>query len=221
MASNTCRMAPDRLEALRAKWVELDKEFKGAKTALYAAKDRDDLFTTLMGSDMFEEASDEAEEYGIFMQEAKRKFETVRMTVESIHSDDEGTEIVTDIMNRWTPYKELYKMLNRNYCVAYSFRKKRIKEEEAKAKEEEAKERLTIEEMRLNNEKEISIKKLELEHGSTISGGDSGLSVTSTHISWSSPLPPASSQLSKKDISEFKLKNSLSAELTYLEMQDW
>ena len=54
-------------------------------------KDRDDLFTTLMGSDMFEEASDEAEEYGIFMQEAKRKFETVRMTVESIHSEDEGT----------------------------------------------------------------------------------------------------------------------------------
>ena len=115
-----------------------------------------------------------------------------------------------DIMNRWTPYKELYKTLNRNFCIAYSFRKKRIKEEEAK-------ERITMEEMRLNNEKEISIKKLELEHGSTISGGDSGPSGTSTPISWSSPSP----QLSKKDISEFKPKNSLSAELTYLEMQDW
>ena len=115
-------------------------------------------------------------------------------------------------MNRWTPYKELYKKLTRNYCVAYSFRKKRIKEVEAK-------ERLTIKDMR--NQKEISIKKLELEHGSTISGSESGPSGTSTPISRSSPLPPASSQLSKKDISESKPKNSLSAELTYLEMQDW
>ena len=116
-------MAADRLAALRAQWAELDKEFKEARTALYAAKDRDDLFTSLMSSNMF----DEAEEYGIFMQEAKRKFETVRMTVESIHPEDEGTEIITDIMNRWTPYKELYKMLNRNFCCAYSFRKKRLR----------------------------------------------------------------------------------------------
>ena len=93
--------------------------------------------------------------------------------------------------------------------------------QEEEIKEEEAKERITMEEMRLNNEKEISIKKLELEHGSMISGGDSGPSVNSTPISRSSPLSTVSSQLSKKDISEFKPKNSLSAELTYLEMQDW
>ena len=116
------------------------------------------------------------------------------------------TEVVAEIMNRWTPYKELYKKLTRNYCITYSFRKKRIKEEEAK-------ERLTIEDMR--NQKEISIKKLELEHVTTISGSESSPSRTSTPISRSSPLPPVSSQLSKKDISEFKPKNSLSAKLTY------
>ena len=68
---------------------------------------------------------------------------------------------------------------------------------------------------------EISIKKLKLEHGTSISGSESSPSGTSTPISWSSPVPPATTQLSKKDISEFKPKNSLSAELTYLEMQDW
>ena len=89
MASNTRRMAAERLDALKKKWAELDREFEEARTALYAAKDRDDLFTTLMDSNLFEEASDEAEEYGISMQEAKKKFKTVRMTVEGIHSEDE------------------------------------------------------------------------------------------------------------------------------------
>ena len=69
MAKNTRRMAADRLAALRAQWVELNNELEEARIAHYAAKDRDDLFTTLMSSNMF----NEAEEYGNFMQEAKRK----------------------------------------------------------------------------------------------------------------------------------------------------
>ena len=110
-------MAAERLDALMRRWAELDIEFEESRTALYTAKDRDNLFTSFLESEMFDEASDEAEEYGISMQEAKRKFETVRMTVKGISPKDEGTEVVIDIMNRWTPYKDLYKELRHHILL--------------------------------------------------------------------------------------------------------
>ena len=67
MASNNCSMMAERLDKLKKKLLELDPYFKEARTALFAAKDRDDLFTNFLESDMFEEACDKAEEYGFFV----------------------------------------------------------------------------------------------------------------------------------------------------------
>ena len=50
------------------------------------------------------------------------------------------------------------------------------------------------------------------------SGTSSG---TATPASRESPVPPAATLLSKQDISQFKPTNSLSAELSFIEMQDW
>ena len=138
------------------------------------------------------------------MSEAKKRFEAVRMIVETISSEDEEHTVVRDIRASWTPYFETYKKLNRNYCNAYSFRRKRLKELEDKQKAAEAetplKKELALKEMRLQNY--VSIKKLELEHNLSLSGTAS--SGTSTPISRESPVPPVAAHMSKQDISQFK-----------------
>ena len=51
--------------------------------------------------------------------------------------------------------------------------------------------------------------------------GGAATSGASTPASRESPVPPVVTQLSKQDISQFKLTNTLSSELSFLEMQDW
>ena len=207
MAGNTCKMLTERTAALSLQWKVLEPEFLKAKAALLAAKDRDDLYTSLVTEGSLDEAFDQAEEYGHIMSEAKKRFEAVRMIVETISPEDEEHTIVRDIRASWTPYFETYKKLNRNYCNAYSFRRKRLKELEDKQKAAEAetplKKELALEEMRLQNY--VSIKKLELEHILSLSGTAS--SGTSTLISRESPVPPVAAHMSKQDISQFKPTN--------------
>ena len=78
------------------------------------------------------------------------------------------------------------------------------------------KEKITLKEMRL--ESNLAIKKLEVAQAMNASGASSG---TATPASRESPVPPAATLLSKQDITQFKLTNSLSAELSFIEMQDW
>ena len=86
-----------------------------------------------------------------------------------------------------------------------------------KAAEAEARrvDNLAMEELRLTNN--LAIKKLEVERA--MGGPDT--SGNTTPGSRESPVPPAVTQLSKQDISQFKPTNSLSSKLSFLEMQDW
>ena len=69
--------------------------------------------------------------------------------------------------------------------------------------------------MRLNNN--LALKRIDVEQ--TLGGA--AASGASTPASRESPVPPVVTQLSKQDISQFKPTNSLSSELSFLEMQDW
>ena len=128
MANNTRKMSTERTTALLSQWKELEPEFQKAKAALMAAKDRDDMYTSLVADDKLDEALDQAEEYGYTMTEAKGGFKSVRMIIENISTEDTNHSTVKDIMAVWDPYVETYKRLTRNYCSAYSFRKKKLKE---------------------------------------------------------------------------------------------
>ena len=154
----------------------MEPEFLRAKAALLAARDRDNIYTTLVAEARLDEAFDQAEEYGYTMVEAKKRFESVRMIIETISPEDEDHIVIKDIMATWNSYYEIYKRLTRNYCNPLSFRKKRLKEAEDKQratdiedrlKEKAAdadaclKENLAMEELRLNNN--LAIKRLEVE----------------------------------------------------------
>ena len=82
--------------------------------------------------------------------------------------------------------------------------------------EASTKEKITLEEMRL--ESNLAIKKLEVAQAINASGASSG---TSTPVPRESPVPPAATVLSKQDVAQFKPINSLSAELSFIKMQDW
>ena len=188
MASNTRKMLTERTAVLSSQWKELEPEFFRAKASLLAAKDRDNLYTSLVTEGSLDKAFDQAEEYSRTMAKAKKRFESVRMVIETISPEDENHSVIKDIMAMWTPYFETYKKLNRNYCNAHSFRKKRLKEAEdnQKAAEAEAclKEKLALEELRFNNN--IAFKRLNLEQ--SLSGA--AFSGASTPISRESPVPP-------------------------------
>ena len=153
------------------------------------------------------------------------------MIIETISSQDVDHPTVKDIMATWDPYIETYRRLTRNYCMAHTFRKKKLREIELedrawdaedniriRSMEAEAsrKEKITLEEMKL--EFNLAIKKLEVAQAMNASGASSG---TATPVSRESPVPPAATVLSKQDIAQFKPTNSLSAELSFIKMQDW
>ena len=73
MARNTRKMLTERTAALSSQWKELEPEFLRAKASLLAAKDRDDLYTSLVTEGSLDEAFDQAEEYGRIMAEAKKR----------------------------------------------------------------------------------------------------------------------------------------------------
>ena len=235
MASNTRKMSTERTTALLSQWKELEPEFQKAKAALMAAKDRDDMYTSLVADAKLDEALDQAEEYSHTMTEAKRGFESIRMIIETISPEDMDHPTIKDIMATWDPYVETYKRLTRNYCSAYSFRKKRLKEIEIedylRDKTQGGRGQLqglshggrgqpTGETRHRGDETQCQPrhkKKLEVEqamNGPATSG-------TTTPASRESPVPPAATQLSKQDISQFKPTNCLSSELSFIEMQDW
>ena len=90
--------------ALLSQWRDLEPEFQNTKASLMAAKDRDDMYTLLVAENKLDEAIDQAEEYGYAMTEAKRCFESVRMIIETISSEDADHPTVKDIMATWDPY---------------------------------------------------------------------------------------------------------------------
>ena len=229
--ANTRKMSTERTAALLSQWKELEPDFQKAKAALMAAKDRDDMYTFLVAEDKLDEAIDQAEEYSYAMTEAKLCFKSVRMIIETISLEDASHPIVTEIMASWNPYVETYRRLTRNYCVAHTFRKKKLREVELEDRAREAedniriksmeaeasrKEKIALEELRLKSN--LAIKKLEVAQSINTSGASSG---TSTPVPRESPVPPAATVLSKQDVAQFKPTNSLSAELSFIEMQDW
>ena len=184
---NTRKMSHERTTALLEQWKELEPDFLKAKTALMAAKDRDDMYSFLVAEDRLDEAADQAEDYSYAMTEAKLRFESVRMIIETISLEDASHPIVKEIMGAWNPYVETYRKLTRNYCAAYTFRKKKLREVELEDQAREAennirikhleaearrKEKIALEEIRL--ESTLAIKKLEVSQAA--SGTSSGTS---------------------------------------------
>ena len=226
---NTRKMSQERTVTLLEQWKELEPDFLKAKTALMSAKDRDDMYSLLMEEDRLDEAVDVAEDYSIAMTEAKLCFKLVRMIIETISLEDATDPIVKEIMSAWNPYKETYKKLASNYCSAYTFRKKKLREVELEDQAREAennlrikqleaesrrKEKIALEEIR--SQSTLAIKKLEVSQAT--SGASSGTSTPAPSVS---PVPPAATVLSKQDVAQFKPTNSLSSELSFIEMQDW
>ena len=226
---NTHKMSHERTATLLEQWKELEPDFLKAKTALMSAKDRDDMYSLLIAEDRLDEAIDQAEDYSYAMTEAKLHFKSVRMIIETISLEDANHPIVKEIMSAWNPYKETYKKLARNYCSAYTFRKKKLREVELEDQAREAennirikqleaearrKEKIALEEIR--SQSTLAIKKLEVSQAA--SGTSSGTSTPAPSVS---PVPPAANVLSKQDVAQFKPTNSLSSELSFIEMQDW
>ena len=226
---NTRKMSQERTATLLEQWKELEPDFLKAKTALMFAKDRDDMYSLLIEEDRLDEAVDVAEDYSFAMTEAKLHFESVRMIIETISLEDTTHPIVKEILSAWNPYKETYKKHARNYCSAYTFRKKKLGEAELEdqaweaennirikqlAAETRRKEKIALEEIRAQST--LAIKKLEVSQAT--SGASSGTSTPAPSIS---PVPPAANVLSKQDVAQFKPTNSLSSELSFIEMQDW
>ena len=144
MANNTRKMSTERTTALLSQWKDLEPEFQNTKAALMAAKDRDDMYTLLVAKNKLDEALDQAEEYGYTITEAKRCFESVRMIIETISSEDTDHPTVKDIMATWDPYVETYRRLTRNYCMAHTFRKKKLREIELEDRAREAENNIRI-----------------------------------------------------------------------------
>ena len=107
MANNTRKMSTERTTAILSQWKELEPEFQKAKAALMVAKDRDDMYTSLVADAKLDKALDQAEEYGHTMTKAKRGFESIRMIIENISPEDTDHPTVKDIMAAWDPYDEI------------------------------------------------------------------------------------------------------------------
>ena len=181
MAGNTRAMAEARQTKLGEKKDSLAPSFIKAKKALYAYLAESEL----------DEAANEIEEYSSCMQEAKKLFKKIRMTVNEIDPEDHSSKVVDSIMENWSTYVSMYKSLVKNFGKAQTFRKDRLKveqdKEKDKEKEEERKMKLAMEEMK--NQKEIYIKKLKLEATNASISSDNSAPGTSTPISRSSPTP--------------------------------
>ena len=127
--ANTRKMSTERTAALLSQWKDLEPDFQNAKAALMTTKDRDNMYTLLVEENKLDEAIDQAEEYGYAMTEAKHCFKSVRMIIETISLEDTNHPTVKEIMAIWNPYPyvETYRRLTRNYCVAHTFRKKKLR----------------------------------------------------------------------------------------------